>query len=111
MPRKPQPGPYIMRIEGLSTVDEPKALQWIDELDGSMQSAPAPVVHRHIPKAQAFTKAELMAAAGRVILRKAKIIRDPVPLIPKGKHIVGTLTLKNGTVQHILKANQPWRRV
>jgi hypothetical protein len=107
MPRKPKSGPPILRIEGLSTVEEPKPVQFVDDW-GVMQTAPAIHTPRHIAKVKKAITAELMAAAGAVVLRKAKFngFREPVELIPKGKRKIAEI---NGKA--VLIDLPKWRRV
>ncbi len=107
MPRKPGPPPYIIRIEGLSTVEEPKPVQFVDDW-GVMQTAPAVHTPRYIAKIKKAITAELMATAGAEVLRKAKFtgFREPVELVPKGKRKIAEL---NGMA--VLVDLPKWRRV
>ena len=109
MPRKPSLGPPMLRIEGLSDGID---LRLTDEFNGEVLPQPnaRPPMDAKIIQA-ALKQAKVEAA--REVLRAAKFtgFREHVPLIPKGKHISGTLTRKDGTVLHILKDNKPWRRV
>ena len=115
-PRLPQP----LEIEGL-TQGRAEVQPFVDELSGAMIEPSAPIAplspqemrseylrkHGHKAKVESapLPRYQLTQHNGQLALTRGL----SVPIVPRGKHIVGTVEV-DGATRYVLKDNPPWRR-